>query len=107
MEVKPADAEPEEKVGASEAGEENVVEKGTYDANRIPLRHEDERTTEPDLQFDGGMVAYLKMALSLIEHRNVSQDEVIEVLRKTMRQRSMARVRRRDYVINYLAEHPP
>lgn len=93
--------------GACGGGEENIVEKGTYDANEIPTRHKEKRNAKPDLQFDDGMVAYLQMALGLIERRNVGRNEVIELLRTTMRQRSMGRERRIDYVLRYLTEHPP
>ena len=97
----------EGKGGACGTGAENAVEKGTSVANEIPLRLEGECNTKPDLQFDDSMVAHLQMALSLIEHRNVSQNEVIELLRKTMRQRGMGSERRIDYVLRYLTEHPP
>lgn len=53
------------------------------------------------------MVAYLCLAVSLVEGRSVSREEVVEILRHAMRQRSLARERRMDYVLRTLTEDPP
>lgn len=57
--------------------------------------------------FDPAMVAYLRMVISRIEGRAIGRPEIVQMLNRCMRQRSMGHPRRRDYVINYLAEHPP
>ena len=57
--------------------------------------------------FDGGMVVYLAMVTSLIEGRAVSLKEVLEMLQRTVRQHSMARGKRADYVVWHLNKHPP
>ena len=57
--------------------------------------------------FDVGMVLYLVMATSLIEGWLVSQEEIVEMLSRTMRQHSMARQRRVDYIVCHLHENPP
>lgn len=57
--------------------------------------------------FDRGMVLYLVMAVSLIEGRAMSLEEILEMLQRTVRQHSMARQRRADYVVWHLNKHPP
>ena len=47
------------------------------------------------------------MLVSLIEGRKVTQDEVHEILRRAVRQHSLARERRIDYVLRTLGEKPP
>jgi hypothetical protein len=56
---------------------------------------------------DGCMVEYLRMAVSLIEGRRVRADEVLEMLARVVRQRSMHRGRKIDYVMRYLKKNAP
>lgn len=56
---------------------------------------------------DGGMVAYVGVVTSLIEGRFVRRDEVVEMLRRAVRQHSISRERRIDYVLRFLKENPP
>jgi len=58
-------------------------------------------------RFDEGMVLYLVMVTSLIEGRVVSQEEILEMLARGLRQHSMARLRRVDYLVWHLNEKPP
>lgn len=53
------------------------------------------------------IVEYVRMATSLIEGREVLLAEVVEMLRKIVRQHSMVRRRRMDKIIAQLNEHPP
>jgi len=53
------------------------------------------------------MLRYLCMVTSLIEGRRVSMEELLNMLERSMRQRSMYRTRRIDYVLDYLNKHPP
>ena len=53
------------------------------------------------------VLPYVRMVASLIEGRRISLDELVETLRKTMRQRSMAGRTRREYVLHFLNQHPP
>jgi len=53
------------------------------------------------------MLKYLCMVISLIEGRRISMKELLQMLARTMRQRSMYRTSRIDYVLNYLNKHPP
>lgn len=54
-----------------------------------------------------GMVGYVAMVASLIEGRPVSEEEIRRMLVRAMRQHSMARRRRMDYVVAELQKHGP
>jgi len=53
------------------------------------------------------IVEYVRMATSLIEGRAVRLAEVVEMLRRVLRQHSMARTRRIDKIVAWLNERPP
>ncbi len=53
------------------------------------------------------MVGYVRMVTSLIEGRRVSEEEIVEMLVRAMRQHSIARRRRMDYVLAYLKKNAP
>lgn len=53
------------------------------------------------------MVGYLAMVASLIERRRVSKEEILQMLARAMRQHSMARRRRMDYVVAELDKNAP
>jgi hypothetical protein len=53
------------------------------------------------------MVGYVAMVASLIEGRDVSEAEIVRMLVRAMRQHSMARRRRMDYVVTQLNQHGP
>jgi len=59
------------------------------------------------LQFHAGMVGYVAMVASLIEGRDVSEAEILQMLVRAMRQHSMARRRRMDYVVAQLKKNGP
>lgn len=52
------------------------------------------------MSFDSGIVCYVHMVTSLIEGRRVSEAEIWRMLVRAVRQHSMARRRRRDYVLS-------
>jgi hypothetical protein len=54
-----------------------------------------------------GMVGYVAMVAGLIEGRRVSEAEIFQRLVRAMRQHSMARRRRMDYVVAQLHQHGP
>jgi hypothetical protein len=56
---------------------------------------------------DPSMLSYLCMLTSLIERRKITQEELLKMLARSVRQRSMSRTRRIDYVLSYLNKHPP
>jgi hypothetical protein len=51
-------------------------------------------------------VGYVAMVASLIEGRR-GQEEILQMLLRAMRQHSMARRRRMDYVVAQLNQHGP
>jgi hypothetical protein len=58
-------------------------------------------------QFPAGMVRYVAMVASLIEGRTVSEEEIVRMLVRAVRQHSMARRRRMDYVVAQLNKDGP
>jgi hypothetical protein len=59
------------------------------------------------LEFHAGMVGYIAMVASLIEGRSVREEEIVQRLVRAMRQHSMARRRRMDYVVAQLKKNGP
>lgn len=59
------------------------------------------------LEFQAGMVRYVAMVASLIEGRCVSEAEMLQRLERALRQHSMARRRRLDYVVAQLQKIGP
>jgi len=53
------------------------------------------------------MVLYLAMVIELIEEHRVSREEIEELVVRVMRQHSIARRRRMDYVVSQLNRGPP
>jgi hypothetical protein len=53
------------------------------------------------------MLSYVQMLLGLIEGLRVGRNELINLLRRWMRQHSIAFRRRSDYVLGFLHQHPP
>jgi hypothetical protein len=53
------------------------------------------------------MVCYLRMVISLIEGRRVSVAEIREMLARIMRQRSIVRRKRIDYILQHLNKRAP
>jgi len=58
------------------------------------------------VEFDPGIVSYIRVVISLLEGRQVYREEILEMLARTRRQRSFAREKRVDYVLRRLAEEP-
>jgi hypothetical protein len=53
------------------------------------------------------MLPYVRMVVSLIEGIEFSCAEVVSLLRRAMRQHSIASRTRSEYVLRFLHEHPP
>jgi hypothetical protein len=73
-------------------------------------QHPGEEIARADIvrnEFDAGVLEYVRVVTSLIEGWQVSLEEILEMLRRAMRQRSFARERRIDYVVRTLKEDPP
>jgi len=47
------------------------------------------------------------MVTSLIEGHAIRADELLNLLLRSMRQRSFDRLPRREYVLHFLEQHPP
>jgi hypothetical protein len=62
---------------------------------------------EEPLPWPRPIVEYVRMVTSLIEGRQVSLAEVLEMLARVVRQHRMVRTRRIDQVIARLNDHPP
>jgi hypothetical protein len=58
------------------------------------------RATGEEMRFASSIVRYLQMVTSLIEGRRVNEAEILRMLVRAVRQHSMARRRRRDYVLS-------
>jgi hypothetical protein len=53
------------------------------------------------------VLPYLRMLVSLIDGIRFSATELLVVLQRALRQHSIARRKRRDYVVRFLRQHPP
>jgi hypothetical protein len=53
------------------------------------------------------MWPYLAMVASLLEDATILPEVLLDTLRERMRQRSFDRLPRREYVLRFLAQHPP
>jgi hypothetical protein len=53
------------------------------------------------------ILPYVLMVASVLEGRTIRRQELIGALRNRMRQRSINKRARRDYVVGYLSQHPP
>jgi hypothetical protein len=62
---------------------------------------------EPTLSWPQPILEYVRLVVSLIERREVSLAEVVEMLLRVVRQHSMVRKRRIDQIIDQLNERPP
>ncbi len=77
-------------------------------AAKESLSEEGQAAFEPrGTSFNTHVVDYLGMVISLIEGRPVSTAEILEMLSQAMRQHSLVRDRRIDYVLRHLNERAP
>jgi hypothetical protein len=53
------------------------------------------------------ILPYVRMLVSVLEGRTISHEELIATLRQGIRQRGIGRLPRREYVLDYLNQHPP
>lgn len=91
--------------------QEGKLKKGIQNGHhRRQEKWEPEQTSLPESgkdEWDAGMVAHVRMVTSLIEGWRVSRDEILNMLARAMRQHSLGRVRRIDYIVGQLNEAPP
>jgi len=89
---------------------EGKVKKKLQNGKRVRRGGGSDGATGPEtkvLEWQASMVSYVAMVASLIEGRRVSQAEMLGRLVRAVRQHSMARRRRMDYVVAQLAKHGP
>lgn len=53
------------------------------------------------------MLPYLAVVASLLEGRSIRPAELLQTLRKSLRQRSFDTLPRHQYVLRFLNQHPP
>lgn len=53
------------------------------------------------------MLPYLAMVASLLEGHAIEVEDLLQALRRSMRQRRFDRLPRREYVLGFLDQHPP
>lgn len=58
-------------------------------------------------KWNAPIVEHVRMVTSLIEERKVRLDEILKMLAKVLRQHSIGRGKRIDYIVRYLNKSPP
>lgn len=76
-------------------------------ADHHPQLNDDRARERDGIRLDAVIVVYVQMVVSLIEGRRVSEDEIVAMLVRALRQHSIARRRRMDYVLAYLKKNAP
>lgn len=66
----------------------------------LPQTRQADSGSRTETAFESGMVRYLQMVVSLIEGRRLSDGEILRMLVQAVRQHSIARRCRRDYVLS-------
>lgn len=64
-------------------------------------------TRPEDIQFPAEIVEHVRMVTSLIEGVDVSREQVVSMLERTVRQRRILREGWIEYALRWLAGHPP
>ena len=61
----------------------------------------------PECRISEPMLCYLRIVISLIEGRRVRAEEILEMLARIVRQHSIVRRRKIDYVLAHLNKRAP
>jgi hypothetical protein len=56
---------------------------------------------------NSAVLPYARMVAILILQQTISREELLARLRRRMRQHSIGRLSRREYVLHFLNQHPP
>ena len=83
---------------------ELVVEEAPREDVKVAL---DGFTLDEVTLVNSPVLPYLAMIATVLEGRTIGITQLIQVLRRSMRQRSFDRLPRREYVLRFLHEHPP
>ena len=59
------------------------------------------------MELEADIVDYVRMVTSVIEARQVSEEEILQMWVMAVRQQGIARRRRMDYVLAYLKKNGP
>jgi len=95
---------------------EGKMKKKRHNGNRTPQAPAPADTAPPaqsaplnldQAEFDPGMVKHLRVATSLIEGRKVTRQEIVEMLRRTVRQHGMAEEQGTEYGEDRVKRPPP
>jgi hypothetical protein len=91
--------------------QEGKLKKSIQNGNRRGRAEgEPEETSRPEAEkgeWNAGMVEHVRMVTSLIEGRRVSLAETLRMLRRALRQHSLGRRRRIDYIVGQLNKASP
>jgi hypothetical protein len=60
-----------------------------------------------EIRIGAAIVGDVGMVTSLVEGRRVSEEEIVEMVVRALRQHSIVRRRRMDYVLAYLKKNAP
>jgi len=93
----PPPIEPDEPIGNRSPGESEAVPTLTLDGITL-----DESTIS-----SSGMLPHLRMLVALIEGVRLDRQQLVDCLLRALRQHSIVRRRRVDYVLAFLNQHPP
>jgi hypothetical protein len=96
-----------EKKRRSQAPSELTGDEFPKEKNALSAAETAWRAELADLKLEMPLVEYLRAVTSLIEARAVRREEILQMLRRAMVQRSFARERRLDYLVRTLKEKPP
>jgi hypothetical protein len=77
------------------------------DKRRRPGKAPDQKAAHEAEELNAEVVSHVRMAASLIEGRRVSLREIIAMLRRVLKQRSLGGRRRFDYLVSRLNKAPP
>lgn len=58
-------------------------------------------------ELNAGVVAHVRMAVRLIEGRHVGREEIVELLRRVLRQHRLVGRRTIDYIVGHLNKDSP
>lgn len=98
--------------GTKEGKTKKKIQNGKRSHGEARANHDPQLQSASELEREGVrlgavIVGYVRMVTSLIEARRVSEEEIVEMLVRAMRQHSIARRRRMDYVLAYLKKNAP
>ena len=109
-----------EEVSSTETSAAEAPGQASCDPPRQPPRVELEESSREDVKLplegftldeatlvNSALLPYLAMLATVIEGRAFGVDELVKLLLRSMRQRSLDRLPRREYVLRSLNQHPP